>query len=202
MSLVSTADDKPDMREYAFDWALVDVETSGLRPCQHRVLSIAVITINPDGQCTGEFATLLNPGCTPGPVHVHGLTAERLRGAPTFEQVACRIEAMLQGRVMVAHNARFDYDFLAYEFARTGRQLPVTRRRLCTLALNRRLRPPIADLRLATLANHYGVPQRRAHDALDDTRVLAGVLRGSLIAAARLGLPLPLVTCQPVVSPR
>ncbi|MFB6894440.1 exonuclease domain-containing protein, partial [Kitasatospora sp. NPDC056327] len=192
----SAAPDDRDGTGYAHEWALVDVETSGLRPGRHRVLSVAVITVDAAGRRTGEFSTLLDPGVDPGPVHVHGLTAERLRGAPSFEQVADRIGGLLDGRVMVAHNAQFDYDFLSHEFARARTWLPVSRR-LCTLALNRRIETPTADLGLGTLAAHYGVVQRQAHDALDDTRVLAGVLSGSLAEAARLGVPLPLVDCPP-----
>ncbi|MFE1087141.1 TerD family protein [Streptomyces sp. WA1-19] len=184
------------MGDYARDWALVDVETSGLIARRDRVLSVAVVTVGPDGERTGEFSTLLNPGRDPGPVDIHGLTTERLLGAPTFDLVAEEMAAMLQGRVLVAHNAQFDYDFLAYEFARARRWLPVSQR-LCTLALSRQVDPPTEDLKLGTLAAHYGVPQRRAHDALDDTRVLAGVLRASLREAERLALPLPLVTCPP-----
>ncbi|MCG5118328.1 TerD family protein [Streptomyces sp. T7(2022)] len=184
------------MGDYARDWALVDVETSGLIARRDRVLSVAVVTVGPDGERTGEFSTLPNPGCDPGPVDIHGLTTERLLGAPTFDLVAEEMAAMLQGRVLVAHNAQFDYDFLAYEFARARRWLPVSQR-LCTLALSRQVDPPTEDLKLGTLAAHYGVPQRRAHDALDDTRVLAGVLRASLREAERLALPLPLVTCPP-----
>ncbi|MGW3332066.1 TerD family protein [Streptomyces rubiginosohelvolus] len=195
MSLVSASFSAP-MGDYAYDWALVDVETSGLMARRDRVLSVAVITIGPDGEQTGEFSTLLDPGCDPGPVEVHGLTAERLRGAPTFDQIAGQIGAMLQDRVLVAHNAQFDYDFLAHEFARARMWLPVSQR-LCTLALNRQVDPPTDDMKLGTLANHYDVPQQRAHDALDDTRVLAGILRASLREAARLDLPLPLVACPP-----
>ncbi|MBQ0985855.1 TerD family protein [Streptomyces sp. F63] len=196
MSLVSPGLDVPTAGDYAHDWTLIDVETSGLTPRRDRVLSVAVMTISPEGEQTGEFSTLLDPGCDPGPVEVHGLTAERLRGAPTFAQVAGRIGAMLQDRVLVAHHAQFDYDFLAHEFARARMWLPVSQR-LCTLALNRQVDPPTGDLKLGTLAAHYGVPQQRAHDALDDTRVLAGILRASLREAARLALPLPLVTCPP-----
>ncbi|MFF8615774.1 TerD family protein [Streptomyces sp. NPDC015350] len=190
------APDMTDLRDYAFDWALVDVETSGLVPRRDRVLSVAVVTLGPDGEQTGEFSTLLNPGCDPGPVDVHGLTAERLLGAPTFDQVAGRIGALLQDRVLVAHNAPFDYDFLAHEFARARLYLPVSQR-LCTLALNRQVDPPTGDMKLGTLAAHYGVSRTRAHDALDDTRVLAGILRATLREAARLDLPLPLVACPP-----
>ncbi|WP_409237369.1 TerD family protein [Streptomyces sp. PA5.6] len=185
-----------ELRDYAFDWALVDVETSGLVARRDRVLSIAVVTIGRDGAQTGEFSTLLNPGCDPGPVHVHGLTAERLRGAPCFEQVAEEIGALLRDRVLVAHNAQFDYDFLAHEFARARTYLPVSQR-LCTLALNRQVDLPVEDMKLGTLAAHYGVAQTKAHDALDDTRVLSGIFRATLREAARLGLPLPLVACPP-----
>ncbi|MFI1013146.1 TerD family protein [Streptomyces sp. NPDC020965] len=201
MPLAPSALDMSGLRDYALDWALVDVETSGLVARRDRVLSIAVVTLGPDGEQTAEFSTLLDPGCDPGPVHIHGLTADRLRGAPTFDQVAGRIGEMLRDRVLVAHNAQFDYDFLAHEFARAGVELPVARR-LCTLALNRRVDPPTDDLRLGTLAAHYGVTQLAAHDALDDTRVLAGVLRGTLRDAARLELPLPLVACPPRQDPR
>ncbi|WP_181766530.1 TerD family protein [Streptomyces albidus (ex Kaewkla and Franco 2022)] len=186
---------------HPFDWALVDVETSGFRAHQHRVLSVAVINVDRYGKQTDEFTTLLNPGCDPGPVDIHGLTADRLRGAPLFEQVAGRLGAMLQGRVMVAHNAQFDYEFLAHEFARAGSWLPVSQR-LCTLALNRQLAPPTSDLRLGTLAAHYGVRQLQAHDAADDVRVLAGVLRESLKAAAHLDMPLPLLICPPRQAPQ
>ncbi|MGW6571715.1 TerD family protein [Streptomyces sp. NPDC054945] len=201
MTTVSAALDVSRLPDYAHNWALVDVETSGLIARRDRILSIAVLTFGPDGAPTGDFTTLVNPGCDPGPVHIHGLTAERLMGAPTFDQVAGRIGALLQDRVLVAHNAQFDYDFLAHEFARAGLHLPVARR-LCTLALNRRVEPPTADLRLASLAAHYGVPQTRAHDALDDTRVLAGIFRASLAEAVRLDLPLPLVSCPPRQDPR
>ncbi|WP_433547624.1 TerD family protein [Streptomyces sp. CA-294286] len=186
----------PDLPDYLHDWALVDVETSGLTARRDRVLSVAVITLSPDGEQTDEFSTLLNPGCAPGRIDIHGLTPERLSGAPTFDQVAGRIAAMLQNRVMVAHNAQFDYGFLAHEFARAGLSLPVARR-LCTLSLNRQLDPPTTDLKLGTLSTHYGLPPLRAHDALDDTRTLAGILRASLAEAAHLDVPLPLVPCPP-----
>ncbi|NJP65463.1 TerD family protein [Streptomyces spiramenti] len=196
MTVPLQAPDGAGLRSYAYEWALVDVETSGLVARRDRVLSLAVITLDRDGRRTGEFATLLDPGCDPGAVEIHGLTSERLRGAPTFDLVLDRVAALLRDRVMVAHNAQFDYDFLAHEFARAGQFLPVAQR-LCTLALNRRVDPPTENLKLGTLAAHYGVTQLAPHDAGDDTRVLEGVLRATLGEARHLGLELPLVACPP-----
>ncbi|QNS03421.1 TerD family protein [Streptomyces xanthii] len=196
MALLSSRPKWPTLPEYFHDWALVDVETSGLRPGRDRVLSLAILTLDAHGNRTGEFSTLLDPGCDPGPVHVHGLTSARLAGAPTFEDIAPEVGALLGGRVLVAHNAQFDYDFLAHEFARVRSWVPVGRR-LCTLALNRLVGPETPDLKLGTLAEHYGVRQLKAHDAQDDVRVLSGILRGSLAAAEQLGLALPLLECPP-----
>lgn len=129
---------------FRHEWALVDVETSGLRAVRDRVLSLAVVTVGRDGRPNGEFSTLLDPGCDPGPVHVHGLTAARLKGSPRFENVTGRVAEMLEGRVLVAHNAPFDYGFLFQEFMRANIRFPVEQR-LCTLALNRRLSPATRD---------------------------------------------------------
>ncbi|MFF3487305.1 TerD family protein [Streptomyces sp. NPDC002701] len=196
MVLLSSSPKWPTLSDYFHDWALVDVETSGLRPGRDRVLSLAILTLDAQGNQTGEFSTLLNPGCDPGPVHVHGLTPDRLADAPTFEEIAPQTGALLSSRVLVAHNAQFDYDFLAHEFAHVRSWVPVSRR-LCTLALNRLVGPATPDLKLGTLAEHYGVRQDKAHDAQDDVRVLSGILRGSLSAAEQLGLALPLLECPP-----
>ncbi|GAA4598617.1 hypothetical protein GCM10023177_49280 [Streptomyces violaceoruber] len=65
MSLGSAASDLSDLRDYAFAWALVDVETSGLVPRRDRVLSVAVVTLDADGEQTGA-AQLAAAGRRPG----------------------------------------------------------------------------------------------------------------------------------------
>jgi DNA polymerase-3 subunit epsilon len=177
-------------------WAVVDVETSGLYPSSDRVLSVAAMALDAAGRPVGpRFASLVDPGCDPGPVHVHGLTAQRLAGAPRFDEIAPKLIEVLDGRILVAHNAAFDHGFLAVEADRAGIKLPV-RQRMCTLALSRRLGLDVPNHKLATLAEYWGVSQQRAHDAEDDAFVLSRVLTHSLLLAARLGMPLPLIGCD------
>src|SRR5271165_1063382 len=67
-------------------WAVIDVETSGFRPGNARVISLAVLALDGDGQVEQSVVSLLNPGVDPGPTHVHGLTAAMLeisRNSPT-----------------------------------------------------------------------------------------------------------------------
>lgn len=168
-------------------WVVVDVETSGMRPPHDRVLSVAAVAVGPDGAVVEEFATLLNPGVDPGPVHVHGLTPALLAGKPRFADVAGELARVIDGRTVVAHNAAFDASFLAAEARRAGVPVPLERY-LCTLDLAGRLHLSTPDLKLGTLAAHFGVEQRAAHDAHDDALVLAGVFAGLLRTAAEKGV--------------
>lgn len=176
-------------------WVVLDVETSGMRSASHRVLSIAALVLREDGSVERQFSTLLNPGCDPGPVHVHNLTPDRLAGAPRFEDVAEEFGELLSGRTMVAHNASFDYGFLDAEFQRAGFGTPIEKR-LCTLALSRRLELDVPNHRLGTLAEYWKIEQLNAHDAYDDARVLVEVFGRSASLADTLQLPLPVVGCK------
>jgi DNA polymerase-3 subunit epsilon len=171
-------------------WAVVDVETSGFRPGQARVLSVAALALDADGRIERSVSHLVNPGTDPGPTHVHGLTAEMLAGQPRFADVVDEVAELLAGRILVAHNVAFDYTFLAVEAEMAGAELPIDSV-MCTLELARRLDLGLANLRLQSLAAHWGIVQTRAHDALDDARVLAGVLEPALQRARERDVWLP-----------
>lgn len=183
---------------YPDGYAVVDVETTGLAR-DDRVISAAVYRLDARGEVEDQWYTLVNPERDPGPVWIHGLTSQTLEGAPLFRDVAEEFADRLAGRVLVAHNAVFDWQMIAREYARAQREAPV-RQRLCTIALSKELRLPLANHKLETLAAHFGVRQRRAHHALDDARVLAEAFRPILHAAAREGLRLPLLECRPLTE--
>ncbi|MFB7246459.1 DNA polymerase III subunit epsilon [Streptomyces populi] len=181
---------------YPQGYAVVDVETTGLAR-DDRIISAAVYRLDARGEVEDHWYTMVNPERDPGPVWIHGLTSEVLEGAPLFGEVAEEFAARLDGRVLVAHNAVFDWSMIAREYARAGREAPV-RRRLCTIALSKELGLPLPNHKLESLAAHFGVVQQRAHHALDDARVLAEAFRPSLWAAARGGVRLPLLECLPL----
>ncbi|MEH3130781.1 MAG: DEDDh family exonuclease [Mycolicibacterium neoaurum] len=163
-------------------WAVVDVETTGFRPGQARVVSVAALAVGDDGNVEHSMSSLLNPGVDPGPTHVHGLTSDMLEGQPTFADIVPQLMEVLHGRTMVAHNVAFDYAFLAAEAELVGAQLP-TDTVMCTVELARRLDLGTENLRLETLARHWGATQLRPHDALDDALVLAQILKPALVQA-------------------
>lgn len=199
MTVIDTAAPLPRAvaRRYRHRYAVLDVETTGLRPeAGDKVVQVAVTLLDARGVVERSWSTLVDPLRDPGPVHVHGITSERLLGAPTFAQVAPTLAGLLEGRVFVAHNARFDWAFVSAEMRAAGVRLPV-RDQLCTWRLAQRLALPVPNLKLATLAAHWGIEQIRPHDAVDDTRVLVEVLREELLVAQRRRVRLPLVRVAP-----
>ena len=171
-------------------WAVVDVETSGFRPGQARIVSVAALALGDDGNVEQSLYTLLNPGVDPGPTHVHGLTAEMLEGQPCFGDVVGDLNELLKDRTLVAHNVGFDYSFLAAEAELVGAELPVDTV-MCTVELARRLELGTENLQLATLASHWGITQIKPHDALDDAMVLASILKPVLVRARERKVWLP-----------
>ncbi|MFD9125700.1 DEDDh family exonuclease [Kitasatospora sp. NPDC059571] len=179
-------------------FAVVDVETTGLGRSD-RVVSAGVYQLDAQGEITGHWYTLVNPERDPGPVWIHGLTGAMLADAPTFPEIAGELSERLSGRVMVAHNALFDWNMISREYSRAGLRAPVEQR-LCTMVLARDLALPLPNGKLSSLAAHFGVHQRQAHNALDDARVLAEAFRPSLQLARQVGLPLPLTSCVAVTD--
>jgi DNA polymerase-3 subunit epsilon len=183
---------------YPKGYAVVDVETTGLAR-DDRIISAAVYRLDERGEVEDHWYTTVNPERDPGPVWIHGLTSEALEGAPLFPDIAEEFTARLAGRVLVAHNAVFDWQMIAREYARAEREAPV-RQRLCTIALSKELGLPLPNHKLESLAAHFGVVQQRAHHALDDARVLAEAFRPSLRAAAANNVRLPLHECRPLTE--
>ncbi|WP_406728224.1 DEDDh family exonuclease [Streptomyces sp. GD-15H] len=183
---------------YPRGYAVVDVETTGLAR-DDRIVSAGVYQLDAHGEVEDHWYTVVNPERDPGPVWIHGLTSKALEGAPLFGDVAGEFATRLEGRVLVAHNAVFDWQMIAREYARAGAQAPV-KQRLCTIVLSKELRLPLPNHKLESLAAHFGVVQRRAHHALDDARVLAEAFRPSLRAAAVSGIRLPLHECLPLTE--
>ncbi|MFF6784135.1 DEDDh family exonuclease [Streptomyces sp. NPDC012510] len=194
----TAASQAPWPTAYPQGYAVVDVETTGLAR-DDRIISAAVYRLDARGEVEDHWYTLVNPERDPGPVWIHGLTSDVLEGAPLFREIAEEFSSRLADRVLVAHNAVFDWSMIAREYARAETEAPV-RQRLCTIALSKELGLPLPNHKLESLAAHFGVVQQRAHHALDDARVLAEAFRPSLRAAAASGVRLPLHECLPLTE--
>jgi DNA polymerase-3 subunit epsilon len=172
----SGADDDAGRRLPRF--SVVDIETSGLSTRRHRILQIAVVTVD-DGVVVDEWSSLIKlrwPFQRVGPRRVHGIDRRMLRDAPSQREVLAALAAKLDGAVFTAHNVRFDWPFItkAAQHAKIELAEPA---RLCTLRLSRQLDPDRQlSHRLGDVCTRYGITNERPHDALYDARATALVL--------------------------
>jgi len=166
-------------------WAVVDVETTGVRAFRgDRIMEIAVVLL--DG--TIAFHSLVNPGI-PVPQFVAGLTgidARMVRNAPPFEAIVDDLLKALEGRIFVAHNARFDWAFVSTEIERaTG--LLLQGPRVCTVRLARKLLPDLPRRNLDTVSYHFGIEIEGRHRATPDAVAAAKCLAKLLTLAEANG---------------
>lgn len=150
-------------------YAIVDIETTGLSPVHDRIIEIAILLYE-GGQVVESYSTLLNPEMRlpPGITRISGITNEMLQDAPKFYQIARRIVELTENRILVAHNARFDYAFLRQAFRALGYHFH--RRLLCTLRLSRKLLPGLPTYTLPCLCGHLKIPLSNGHRAMNDAR--------------------------------
>jgi DNA polymerase III subunit epsilon len=103
-----------------------------------------------------------------------GITQGMVDGAPPPEEVLAELGEMLEGRVMIAHNARFDVGVLRQAFERAGLDWPKPPV-LCTVQLARRFAPLVRRRGLASLAGSLGIDVDEVHRALPDALTCARV---------------------------
>jgi DNA polymerase-3 subunit epsilon len=156
--------------------AFVDLETTGMRAAADRITEVGIVTVDVPaggGQPQVEsWSTLVDPEVSI-PAEIQGLTGitnAMVRDAPTFSALAPAIAARLDGRLFVAHNARFDHGFLKHAFERLER--PFRTRVLCTVKLSRRLFPDAEGHGLDALIARHGLVVADRHRALGDARAL------------------------------
>ena len=145
-------------------FAVVDLETTGLSPAKHhRVVEIGVVLVDGGGTVEYEWSTLVNPHRDLGPTSIHGVTGAMVAEAPTFADVAGDLSVLLDHRILVAHNARFDVGFLEAEWQRLDRAWAFGA--LCTMQLARSRGLPG---KLSQCCSAIGVTNDEAHHALGD----------------------------------
>src|SRR5215470_8265172 len=156
-----------------FDSRLVflDLETTGASADRDRITEVGLVEVA-GGQLLQEWSTLVDPGRVIPPVVVSltGITDPMVLGAPSFADVGAELLQRLEGRLLVAHNARFDYAFLRAEFRRMG--IRYRSRVLCTVRLSRALFPEHRHHNLDSVIERFALSCSARHRALGDAQAV------------------------------
>jgi DNA polymerase-3 subunit epsilon len=165
----------------AAPFVAVDVETTGLDPGRHEIISFAAVPIEQGRIVAGAAVSgLVRPRVAPPPesIRIHGLRAADLEAAPRAPDALAPLAGLLRGRIPVAHAAWVDRAFLTPPLGELGARLP--RRLVDTAALWRLLCLDRGEedpgwCSLASVAAALGLPTHRAHEAEGDALTTAQV---------------------------
>lgn len=149
----------------------LDLETTGGSATSDRITEIAWIEVL-DGEIIAEGQTLINPE-TPIPpwiVRLTGINQAMVAAAPKFAEIADDLAGQLHGKILVAHNARFDYGFLKNEFKRAGIDFSV--KVLCSVKFSRKLYPEFSHHGLDHIIERFQLTVENRHRAMTDAQLI------------------------------
>lgn len=163
---------KPLCEGFPRHMALVDIETTGGKAIRDAITEIAVVLID-NGVVTGSWQTLLNPGVPIPPfiTQLTGISSAMVKGMPRFTDIAKELLRVLENRVFVAHNARFDYGFIKQALKRES--LEYTTQPLCSVKLSRALFPGFKSHSLDALIQRFHLKLPSRHRAFGDCLAIA-----------------------------
>ena len=181
--------DKSGIHQLDGAFAIIDLETSGFNPPGSKILEIAILKIDREGNELDRFETLINPeDGNVGRTDIHGIEMRMLNGAPTFDEASWRILELIQDSIIVAHNARFEENFLAYQLNEAGHDLDLIPA-LDTLWLARNT-IELPNYKLDTVVNGFNERIIDAHTALGDVIAVSKILPEMLNRNGQLFYPI------------
>ncbi|MFI7891115.1 3'-5' exonuclease [Streptomyces sp. CACIS-1.16CA] len=169
-----------------------DLETTGTDVESDRIVTAALVRLDPDGTVAGQRTWLLDPGVViPEQASaIHGIGTDHARkhgtrAASAVEEIAHAVAEVLRSDVpLVVMNARYDLSLLDRECRRYG--LPSVEERIGG-APSPVIDPLVIDKHvdkyrkgkraLQALCDHYGVTLDGAHDASADAVAAVRVVR-------------------------
>ncbi len=149
----------------------VDVETTGLDPRKDRVIEVGIVKLDKLGNIS-TYSQLINPGFKIGKEvrALTGIKLKELHSAPSFAEVLPIIQENLKADLFIAHNSRFDHEFISEEFARFNLDLGLPH--LDTVKLAKTYYPNYLTYNLDSIIARLKIKIEKRHRALDDAQVL------------------------------
>lgn len=105
-----------------------DIEATGLSITQDRIVEIAALKIDKEGN-RDEFLQRVNPEMVipEESIAIHGITNDDIKDSPTLKQILPEFEAFVSGCDIAGYNSnKFDLPLLAEELLRCGSELDLS----------------------------------------------------------------------------
>ena len=146
-----------------------DFETTGLNPKQDRIIEFAAIRFV-HGKPKKRYSTLINPGVHVSPfiTGITGISNQMVSTAPDEEDIIDDLFSIIGKYPLVAHNIRFDWNYLLELCKRYNKDIPENPL-YDTLQLARAMLFDHPVFNLGALSEFYGLDSSGSHRAEKDT---------------------------------
>lgn len=136
---------------------MFDTETTGFSPSKDRLVELGAVKIE-NGQIVARTNWLINPGrkIPDRVINVHGISNEMVKDKPSFAEIYPEFLAFIGDSILMAHNARFDVDFVRAEILRASQPLP-SNTTVDTLKLFRKWYPDAPSHKVGALIDFIGI---------------------------------------------
>jgi DNA polymerase-3 subunit epsilon len=157
------------------EFVALDVETNGRMGDLCEVTEVGAVLVG-GGELHDELESLVrvDKPLSRGIERFTGITQAMVDEAPPPAEVMPRVAEMLDGRILVAHNAQFDRRALRQAFERCDLKWP-NPPVMCTVSMARKFAPLAGQRGLAKLAGSLGIDVEGVHRALVDARTCARI---------------------------
>jgi DNA polymerase III epsilon subunit-like protein len=142
---------------------ILDIETTGFEPEDSEILELYILKVV-DNEIIDEFYSLFNTNQKIENSHIHGITNEKVKDSPYFEEKSLEIREFVKGSVLVGHNI----DYFDLKFLNHYLDQPLNNKTIDTVLLSRaKLSDKIKNHKLITIAEYFNV-SIPTHSAKDD----------------------------------
>ncbi|MCP4570467.1 MAG: 3'-5' exonuclease, partial [FCB group bacterium] len=149
-----------------------DTETTGLSAADGRVVEIAALKFDIQGNILGEYSELVNPGIEipPRAMAVHHITDEMVADMPPINEVLPRFLNFIESSetILIAQNSQFDIGFINQEALRNDARLP-RNIILDQINLTRKVFPGLPTYSLENVCRRFNLVGDQTHRAMDDS---------------------------------
>ena len=178
------------------EYISVDIETTGLSPTSDRIIEIAAIRFI-NGKPRDRFSELLKSvsHIPEEAFQINHISDQELQLKGIAEKIAMRRfinfigDKTTKGQTcLVAHNARFDMNFIINTLNRLWPEQEVILKYIDTLELSRvYIKTELENYRLETVSKYFNVHNSQSHRAISDAET-CGLILSNLIESTELAI--------------
>lgn len=160
------------LNQYSSDYAVFDLETTGIRPGADEIIEISAIRVR-EHQVVDKFSMLVNPRMhIPATAsRVNHITDDMVKDAPDLSEALGEFLEFIGGDILVGHNIHsFDLNFINHAAMRIY-DAEIENDYIDTLYMARQCLPELSHHKLSDVAAYFRISTAGAHRALNDCAI-------------------------------